>query len=342
MQHRITTPGPLHDDQGRVREPGYATDPLLQYDRKRIKASRLRIKEWDYYIVMNDDYGVAFTVADNAYLGFVSVTFFDFKQPMHVTASKMKILPLGRFGMPASSQTGDVIYQDKRWYVAFRHHGDHRILDAEIRGFYNHKELKVHFELTDEPDDSMVIATPFDTNPKAFYYNRKINAMTAKGFAIFDGKRIEFKNNTFGTLDWGRGVWTYDNTWYWGSASGIVDGKSFGFNVGYGFGDTSAATENMVFVDGVAHKLDAVTFEIPTKDGEDDFLSPWRFTSSDGRFELDFEPIHDRADKINVLFLVSDQHQTFGRFNGTVTLDDGRVLNIKNLLGFAEKVHNKW
>ncbi|MFR1035019.1 MAG: DUF2804 family protein [Acutalibacteraceae bacterium] len=36
-----------------------------------------------------------------------------------------------------------------------------------------------------------------------------------------DGKEYVFHPETdFGTLDWGRGVWTYDNRWYWGSAMG--------------------------------------------------------------------------------------------------------------------------
>jgi len=45
---------------------------------------------------------------------------------------------------------------------------------------------------------------------------------------------------------------------------------------------------------------------------------------------------------LNVLVLGSNQHQVFGRFTGTATLDDGTVLQVKDLLGFAEKVANKW
>ena len=103
---------------------------------------------------------------------------------------------------------------------------------------------------------------------------------------------------SFAVLDWGRGVWTYDNTWYWGSASGIVGGHTFGFNIGYGFGDTSAASENMLFYDGIAHKLSQVRFNIPLKDGKEDYLSPWTFSSDDGRFEMRFVPILDRSDRI--------------------------------------------
>ncbi len=113
----------------------------------------------------------------------------------------------------------------------------------------------------------------------------------------------------------------------------------FGFNIGHGFGDTTAASENMLFHDGVAHKLDRVHFHLPrdTYDG-----APWRFTSNDERFEMEFEPILDRAADVNALLVRSTQHQVFGRFTGSVVLDDGTRLEIENLLGFAEEVRNRW
>jgi len=35
-------------------------------------------------------------------------------------------------------------------------------------------------------------------------------------------------------------------------------------------------------------------------------------------------------------------HQVFGKFTGKIVLDDGNIINVENLIGFAEKVHNKW
>ena len=197
--------------------------------------------------------------------------------------------------------------------------------------------------LTDEPRDSMVIVTPFAENPKAFYYNQKINCLRAEGKAEWNGNEYLFAPaHSFAVLDWGRGVWTYENTWYWGSASGLADGVSFGFNIGYGFGDTSAASENMLFYDGKAHKLSRVVFNIPEKNGKDDFMSDWTFTSDDGRFEMEFKPVIDRAANTDFIILGSNQHQVFGRFSGKAILDDGRIIEIKDFLGFAEKVANKW
>ncbi|MFW5780595.1 MAG: DUF2804 domain-containing protein, partial [Bacillota bacterium] len=179
---------------------------------------------------------------------------------------------------------------------------------------------------------------------KAFYYNEKINCMKAAGKAKLGNDIYSFDNNdSLGLLDWGRGVWTYKNTWYWGSLSAqLPDGNMFGFNIGYGFGDTSNATENMVFFNGRAHKLSKVTFNIPVKDKKDDFMSPWTFSSDDGRFEMKFQPVLNRHANINLGLLCSIQNQVFGKFTGTVVLDDGKKIKIDNLLGFAEKVHNKW
>ena len=66
------------------------------------------------------------------------------------------------------------------------------------------------------------------------------------------------------------------------------------------------------------------------------------FTSDDGRFEMDFVPILDRAACTDVKLIKSDQHQVFGRFTGTAVLDDGTAVRVKDFLGFAEKVENKW
>ena len=100
----------------------------------------------------------------------------------------------------------------------------------------------------------------------------------------------------------------------------------------------SSATENVLFYNGRVHKLDDITFHIP----EDSYMKPWTFTSSDGRFEMDFEPVLDRAAKIDFKAIVSDQHQVFGRMRGHAVLDDGTVLDVRDMLCFAEKVHNRY
>ncbi len=338
--HEVTKAHRLLDENGVLIEPGWSRSLVQIYDRNDIKKRKTRIKEWDYYYVMLNSAGLVLclTVADLGYIGLHSVSIIDMKSGLANTESQIEIMPLGKRHMPPSSKEGDVRFKNKKLAVEFLHTENGRLLRMNCPSYNKGRGIRCNITLTDEPQDSMVIATPWDSDPKAFYYNQKINCMRAHGKMEYDGVTFELDPETdFGGLDWGRGVWTYDNVWYWGSGSGQLDGVPFGFNIGYGFGNTSAASENVVFYDGKANKLDDITFNI----GEN-YTDPWTFTSSDGRFETDFVPIVDRADKLDLKVVQTEQHQVFGKMTGFVILDDGTKLEFKDFPCFAEKVHNKY
>lgn len=338
-QTEITTPGALLNEKGDLARPGFSRALVQEYRRADVKVSPLRIKEWDYYLVNNGKFALALTVADNGYMGLDSVSLLDLEEGWEITKSPMSFLPLGKKHLPETSVTGDVHSAARGYGIHFIHEGEKRVLIAYMNKF-GESALSARVKLTECPEDSLVIATPFD-KPGHFYYNQKINCMRAEGEVSYNGVKYVFDpSESFAVLDWGRGVWTYHNTWYWGSASYHVDGVPFGWNIGYGFGDCSAASENMLFYNGRAHKLSQVKFNIPGN--EKDFMSPWTFTSDDGRFEMDFVPMLDRAACTDVKLIKSDQHQVFGRFTGKAVLDDGTVIEVRDFPGFAEKVENKW
>ncbi|MCP4756929.1 MAG: DUF2804 domain-containing protein [Proteobacteria bacterium] len=344
-QHRITESVELLDDNGLLTNPGYATRPFWRYDRNRIKAGWHRIKEWDYYSILAPDkgYGLTLTLSDLGYIGLIAVCWIDFKKRTHTQLDTMAILPKGRTNLPPGSEDGSVAFEDKKIKMKFDVSGTRRSIVVEAPDFVDEegkKGLKGEIVLHQDPDmDSMVIATSWEENRRAFYYNHKINCMPAEGVVAIGDRTYEFAPDTcFGALDWGRGNWTYKNRWFWGSASGLVDGESVGWNIGYGFSDRTPASENMVFYRGKAHKLDDVTFQMNT----DDYMEPWKFTSNDGRFEMEMAPLVDRQADTNLLLIKSIQHQVFGLFKGHVVLDDGTKLQVKDFLGFAEDVLNWW
>ena len=343
MQKEIKEEKALLNEDGELTEAGYSKKMLLKYNRNSIKAKKLRIKEWDYYLVYNDKFGFALTVADNSYMGLYSATFLDFTNKRQVTKTNMRFMTRGKTNMPSSTYSGNVEVKSKKYNYFFERTLNKRELNVYIKNFYKDESLIANITLTDEPEESMVIATPFWEKKNAFYYNQKIVGFKASGVIKIGEQKFDLPEGTLGILDWGRGVWPYKNTWYWGAGVREIGGKKFGFNIGYGFGDTSNATENMLFYEGKAHKLEEVKFNIPqTEKGKDDFLKPWTFTSSDGRFEMEFTPILDRHSNASALIISSNQHQVFGRFSGKAILDDGKKIEIRNFLGFAEKVVNRW
>jgi hypothetical protein len=338
MQQKLKK-GPLLNQQGELIEAGYHTSLIKTYDKKLVRNSRMRLKEWDYYYVGNDDYGIALTVADNGYMWLLSATLLDFNFKKEISKSKMGWIPFKRFNMPETSEKNNVMVHKGQWKINYKIEKDKRHIEAEIPNFNKGEALIVDLYLDAMIDDSMVIATPF-ANRKRFYYNQKINLLKSSGRVILGDEIFDF-NGAYGVLDWGRGAWTYHNIWYWSSLSGEQNGHKIGFNLGYGFGDTSKASENMLFYDDQTYKLDDVEFIIP-KDGiHYDYLSTWMFKSKDGKIDLTFEPIIDRNSSTNIIILKSVQHQVFGRFSGTFKVENKEII-IKDMLGFAERVENKW
>lgn len=321
-------------------ESGYHTQLVKMYEKRALKTPRYRLKEWDYYYVGNDRYGLATTLADNGYMWLASVTFFDFANKGEVTRTKMGFFR-SPFKMPETSEQGDVHFKKGAFRISYEVHGKSRIIKVNMPRFANTDTLSAEITLTPQINDSMVIVTPFH-KAKHFYYNQKINLLKASGQIVFGPKSYNMSDNCFGVLDWGRGVWEYKNTWYWSSLSGMQDGHLIGFNLGYGFGDTSSASENIAFFDQETIKLDDIQFDIPTYEQGFSYMKTWKITDASGRIDLEFTPILDRKSKTSVVVISSDQHQVFGFFKGFIKRKDGSKIEIKNMIGFAERVVNKW
>lgn len=340
MQNKLK-PGKLLNEDGNLNEAGYAFSLVKEYNRNDIKAKWHRIKEWDYYYIGNKNFGIALTIADNSYMWLCTASFLNFEEKREVTKSKMGALSKGKTNLPSTSEIGDVFKKGKGFSFEFFNNGKERHLLVHYEKFNGKDDYDVDVILTKMVNDSMVIATPWDED-KHFYYNQKINCLKAKGKAKFGDNEYSL-DDCYGVLDWGRGVWTYKNTWYWSSMNGVNEkGQAIGFNLGYGFGNTSAASENMVFFDKIAYKLEDVKFNIPVNDkNECEFTKQWTFTSSDKSINMTFDPIIDRFTDTNILVIQTLQHQVFGKFNGIIKIDDKEII-IKDQLGFAEKVYMKY
>ncbi len=341
IQQNQLSSGPLLNENGELNEAGFSSSLIRKYDRSQIKGLKTRIKEWDYYYLGNKDFGVALTIADNSYMALASISFLNFKTNEQITKSKIKLFSFGKLHLPNTSNEGTTSIKWKGLSMSFEHKNDQRILSCFFKNFFNHKDLRLEVVLQENNQDSLVISTPFKKK-KHFYYNQKINNLSVNGYVKVNDEFYYFDETSSGTLDWGRGVWTYHNTWYWASINGEYSGKRIGLNLGYGFGDTSKATENIFYLNGESYKLDDVRFDIPTqKNGKHEYLKQWKFRSKSGDIALTFDPILHRHANMNLLLLKSLQNQVFGLFSGYIIVN-GKEEYFENIPGFAEKVDNRW
>ena len=344
MQKEIASPSPLLDENGELIQVGWARRPYLDCDLESARFYRLRplqalrIKRWDYYGVTTPDFFFSATLALLGYAGMVFVYVVDFASGE--MREETLLVPLGRgIHLARNSDRGDSSFDNGRVRVAFRLEENARRVQVDWPAFNRGEGIAADFALHCPPDhESMVIVIPIGT--RRFYYNRKSNCLPAEGWVSRGDRRFELRpNDSLGNLDWGRGVWEYRSFWIWASASAFLEnGQTLGLNMGCGFGDTSAATENAFVLEGRIHKLEEVAFEYDSSD----FMHPWRMKSSDGRLDLEFVPFTERVARSNLLLIFSEVNQLFGRYSGTLVTDDGEALHLRDVIGFAEEHRARW
>ncbi|TLN24277.1 DUF2804 domain-containing protein [bacterium] len=343
MQKMLKGPGALLDAQGNLTDVGWARQPLLDsnLEKSHFYALRfmqwLRIKRWDYYALTTPTHFFSFTVSDVGYLGSIFAYVIEFASG-HYHEETLTI-PLARgVELPRNSSKGESRFADKRAELHFACEKGGRNVEVHWPGFGGAGlNADLHLALPSN-HESMVIVIPI--RGKRFYYNRKINCLPASGQVDYQGKTYQIDPATcLGNLDWGRGVWEYKSFWVWASASGFLpDRRTIGLNLGFGFGDTSAAGENAFILNGRVHKLEEVKFTYDSKN----FMKPWHMTSVDGRLDLEFTPFFERVAKTDVKLLLSEVHQMFGRYSGRLVTDSGEKIEVENLVGFAEEHHARW
>ena len=343
MQTELTNPGPLLNPDGGLAQKGWARHQLLDCNLENARfyalhfLQFLRIKRWDYYAVFTPQRFFSATIANLGYAGNIFVYTVDFETGAYHEDGL--VIPLGKgVQLPRNSTAGHSRYQGKGVQLSFNVAHGKRYISVSWPKFHNGRGIEAEITLDCPTEhESMSIVIPI--GEKRFYYNHKINCLPAEGWLRYGDIHEQLNpEQTLGSLDWGRGVWEYSSFWNWASASGFLkDRRTIGLNLGCGFGDTSAATENCLVLDGSVHKLDQVEFTYNSKD----YLKPWKFNDSQSRLELTFTPFTERVARTNLGLIVSEVHQLFGRYSGHAITDEGETLQIENLIGFAEYHHAK-
>ncbi len=344
MQRELTQPGPLLSPAGELAQVGWARQPLLDCNLEAARfyalraLQRFRIKRWDYYAVFTPRRFFSATIADLGYAGNIFVYTVDFQtRELH---EEGLVVPLSKgIVLPRNSTEGDSLFEGSGVRLEFQvRDGNRRVLVSWPK-FHDGRGIEADITLAAPPGyESMTIVIPI--GKRRFYYNRKINCLPASGSLRYGDVRESLDPVTcIGSLDWGRGVWEYRSFWNWASASGFLpDGRTVGLNLGCGFGDLSAATENALILANRIHKLDKVHFGYVSGD----YMKPWRFTDNEGRLDLTFTPFLERTARTNLGIIFSEVHQMFGRYNGRAVADDGEEIAIADLIGFAEEHHARW
>ena len=342
LQKEYTEETPLLGPDGTLLAAGWARKNLFRYDRDAVKHT-LRRKEWDFYQISDGRLMLQVSFANISLGGYASLVLVDLRQGKTLLSDMAPFVGgKDRYVLPAR---GDVPNR-----VSFRVGKALFEVDtgAELKTIrYENGDLRCEIRAEIPAGlENITTVLPFKGYPDRYFMTTKQNCMPCEGMVRAGEQSWRFsKEDAFCILDWGRVCTPYSLVWYWGNGSGWIRDAAgekhlFGFEITWGIGDESQATETCLFFDGKAHKFGAVDVETFPK--PDRWMEPWRFVSEDGRFNLTMTPTYDHHSDLNVLVMRMHSHQVHGLWSGSVTLDDGRVLEIRDLPAFCEYVENRW
>ena len=161
--------------------------------------------------------------------------------------------------------------------------------------------------------------------------------LPARGTARL-GDRTYSLDGGFGGFDYTNGLLARRTAWRWAFATGRdADGGGVAFNLVNGVNDTDAASENVVWVDGMAIPVGRVDFQFDAAATR----SPWRIASDDGSVDLVFDPIGEHREERDLGLVRSHFVQVMGTFSGTIDAR-GRSRHVSLLAGVTEDQDVVW
>ena len=313
---------------------GWSRQPLQNC---RLYGHPLRKKRWNYWCITSPTHLFSVTLSNVDYAGLPFVYFLDFETGEFI--EKTIITPLGKDIVLGDKVSDDASYSGKGSQISMRSGIGGVRMQVEIADFGG-KKLQAEFQIAEpENHESLNVVVPW--SEKLFQFTAKNNTLPTEGKVVLDGNQIGFDiQNSFATLDFGRGVWPYQGFWNWASFSTrLSDGRTLGVNFGAGWTDNTGSTENALCIDGRLIKLsEDVIFTYSTQN----FKTPWKIqTAETQRVALTFTPFFERIAKTDMAIIRSEVHQMIGHFDGTIS-EGGEVVQVNQAVGWAEDHHARW
>ena len=345
MLQEIKTKQRLLSSDGTVSIPGWSRYPVWIYDRRDIRASSLRISEWDRYLIIDDELCLELYMADLGYAGVLSASLIDMYglsnhgkkgatgTPTEMCNEQITAFTRGRMGLVAGSASGTQDFRIGGSHMRFAATPGRRRVRARIRDFYEGEDLQIDLRLLHPDRESLCTAGSWGDRSGSFLYTQRVHCLPVRG-AVEIGKRcIKFEpERNSSILEWGRAVFPADTEYSVASCSTIIDGEHFGFCLANSHAGGGSIRENALYHGGRIHKPGEVFFRISgSADGSKDYMNCWSLTSAEGRFEAVFIPDFVRDTRIGRGLSSIKRKQVIGKITGTALLDDNSEIKLRDV-----------
>lgn len=361
----LSAPVSLCLDDGRTLNPaarGWSRRPLHRANMRGVWG---RTKRWDYWAVLSHGHVFGIVYADVDFIGLASVWWADLRSGASGGAEVVAPLSKG-ISLPEIPGSRPLSYLSRKLslrlspFAPLPGSGD----DGTSRG--------AHHEATTDPIPAQVLTLEADWHERdgraaslrlqvvrpagheslnvvipwsssRYNFTTKDQALPTTGQFTIGGATHRIggeEDPAWGVLDVGRGRWPYATNWNWGGGAGVATtGEVVGIQFGAKWTEGTGFTENGVTVDGRLHKIGR---ELSWDYSWDDPMSPWRVRDREGALDLTLVPRFDKHTSLSALLLSTKVHQVFGTWTGSVAAEDGRMVEVVDVPGFAEECRNRW
>lgn len=294
------------------------------------KTARKYLKRWQFVGAMDENIVFGAAVAHVQYLGTGFSYVFDRRSGKILEMNLKKPLAMNtEFSVSPKSGTTSIKKGDKFISLFNTPEGIKRAVKVDLG-----KELQAEINY-EEPGTGMTTTCPQDTT--GFHYTYKTAGLPASGYVMINGEKYEFEKNALALMDWTASTPSRKTNWNWAAGVGHDDdGNPVGLNFSRGLVG-GKYSQNAVWFNGVPNLMMEVNFGYD----ENDLLgTPWHLTTEDKALDITFTPENERYENINLGLVISNFHQPFGKFEGSVKID-GQLKEI-NMFGFCEEHFAKW
>lgn len=286
MQHEITKPCYVFEENGEVMNAGWARKPVFIYNEPQSKMSG-KHSERDCYFVNNGEVSLYLSVENLGREFAIKIAVADLKHGGVICDCAIKRLSLVKNRLPESGDNGELLYSDKRVQLQLTNTPQGRFLKCDFIDFAGIKNLYFNLVLKKNLGDSLNELAPFERNRKYFYLKRFVPKFVASGVIRVGGLEYNLSETTGRAyFDWTRFCKPRRHNYQRLSADCLINGRRVSLCLASRVGDNRFGNENCFFIDGRLYKLS----NINVKGNPKRLDRPFYFRGGTEAVDITFKP----------------------------------------------------
>lgn len=318
----------------------YQDYTLTDFFGKEIRGLRKRfaVHTFNYLGIITDEYLVGIAAVNLGYMQNVFAYVYDYTKGK-VFETNIMAPPWGPLSFPVNPDEYEIHYEKGSSLLSIKksHTQKTLVLDAHFSGRLSISGI---FSYSLETHAPLRVLNP--SEPSRWTFTEKCAPLIPSTLNItLDGVAlpVNLERSTM-LYDWSGGYLRRETNWYWAAFSGVSkDGSKtrLGLNLA-ALVNESFYSENAFWINNKRTRVSRAIYDFNPSDP----YVPWHIFDEEGKIDIHFTPIGERAEKINACIIKTWFRQFVGEFAGTLKPDTGASVSFEGIHGFTELHRALW